>query len=67
VEECQMNKWFLNMLLATGIGILLLWLDINTNILNYGLDSITLLIIILLVWIISNQLDILNQTKEIKK
>lgn len=62
-----MSKWFLNMLIATGIGILLLWLDFNTSLLNYGLDSLTLLITILLVWILLNQWDILNQTKEIKK
>lgn len=62
-----MNNWFLNMLIATGIGILLLWIDVNTFLLNYGLDSLTLLIIILLVWMLLNQHDILNQTKEKKK
>ncbi len=62
-----MNNWFLNMLIALGVSILFLWIDVNTNISNYGLDKITLLVISLLMWILLNQMGILNQTKEKKK
>ena len=62
-----MNKWFGNLLISLGITLLLIWVDIRTNIFNYNFTKVELLIVSSLIWITLNQFDILEQTKEKKK
>ena len=64
-----MNNWFTNLFISIGMCILVFWMDINTNIINYNFGKVELLVITFLIWILFNQFDILrkHKLKEIKK
>ena len=58
-----MNNWFINLLIAIGMCILTIWIDVNTNLVDYNFGKVELLVVTFLTWIVLNQFDILRELK----
>ncbi len=62
-----MSNWFINLLIAIGMCVLTIWIDVNTNLINYNFGKVELLVVTFLMWIVLNQFDILRELKDKEK